>query len=199
MLIRFQPKVILFACVVLGLLLALNRPLLCAQNGTGTVEGVVRDTAKQPLADVKVSLDDQVEGRTQATPTDAAGHFRFAGIGASTYILHVRRPGYRDAAEGPFASRQGARWSADGGGKKRRQAIPPRKQWNIRTSRNLPLRCDRSEQCGRARIKRHAANQGSAGAGYGVAWRGSIRHEQIYAPKSASWRIAKVCNTLPGT
>jgi tetratricopeptide (TPR) repeat protein len=103
MLIRFQPKVILFACVVLGLLLALNRPLLCAQNGTGTVEGVVRDTAKQPLADVKVSLDDQVEGRTQATPTDAAGHFRFAGIGASTYILHVRRPGYRDAAEGPFA------------------------------------------------------------------------------------------------
>src|SRR6267142_487134 len=103
MLIRFQPKFILFAWVVLGLLLALNRPLLCAQNGTGTVEGVVRDTAKQPLANVKVSLDDQVEGRTQATLTDAAGHFRFAGIGASTYILHVRKPGYRDAAEEQFA------------------------------------------------------------------------------------------------
>src|SRR6267142_5453296 len=53
--------------------------------------------------------------------------------------------------------------------------------------------CHRSEQCGRARIKRHAANQGSAGAGYGVAWLGSIRHEQIYALKSASWRIAKSC------
>jgi len=103
MLIKIHPKFILFACVLLGLLLALNRSLLCAQNGTGTVEGVVRDTAKQPLADVKVSLDDQVEGRTQAALTDAAGHFRFAGIGASTYILHVRRPGYRDAAEGPFA------------------------------------------------------------------------------------------------
>ncbi len=102
MLIRIRPKFILFATLLPGLLPALNRPLLCAQSKTGTVEGVVFDTAKQPLASAKVSLDDQVEGRTQAAITDAAGHFQFTGIVASTYILHVRKPGYHDAAEGPF-------------------------------------------------------------------------------------------------
>ena len=80
--------------------------LVWAQSG-GVVEGVVRDAEKRPLRDVKVSLDDQVEGRTQATLTDAAGHFRFAGVGASTYMLRVRTPGYRDGTEGPFATERG--------------------------------------------------------------------------------------------
>jgi tetratricopeptide (TPR) repeat protein len=78
-----------------------------AQSGGGVVEGVVRDEGKRPLADVKVSLDDQVEGRTQATLTDALGHFRFGAVGASTYMLRVRKPGYRDLTEGPFATARG--------------------------------------------------------------------------------------------
>jgi len=81
--------------------------LVWAQSGGGVVEGVVRDAGKRPLVDVKVSLDDQVEGRTQATLTDAVGHFRFAGVGASTYMLRVRKPGYRDGTEGPFATARG--------------------------------------------------------------------------------------------
>ncbi len=73
------------------------------QGGGGVLEGVVRDAEKRALAEVKVSLDDQVEGRSQATQTDAAGHFRFGGVGASTYLVRMRKPGYRDGAEGPFA------------------------------------------------------------------------------------------------
>ena len=81
----------------------LSTSLLYAQSGGAVVEGVVRDVAKRPLADVKVSLDDQVEGRTEVTLTDAAGHFRFRGMAASTYLLRAKKPGYVDRTEGPFA------------------------------------------------------------------------------------------------
>jgi tetratricopeptide (TPR) repeat protein len=85
----------------------LSMPLLHAQRGGGVVEGVVRDAGKRPLAEVKLSLDDQVGGRTLATQTDAAGHFRFGRVAASTYILRARKPGYADRTEGPFATGQG--------------------------------------------------------------------------------------------
>ncbi|HWY07125.1 MAG TPA: tetratricopeptide repeat protein [Candidatus Acidoferrales bacterium] len=87
--------------------LAVAPVVLRAQIGGDVVEGVVRDGEKRPLAGVKVSLDDQVEGRTQATLTDAAGHFRFSGVAASTYMVRVRKPGYLDGTEGPFATGRG--------------------------------------------------------------------------------------------
>lgn len=81
--------------------------LIRAQSAGGVVEGVVRDPGKRALTDVSVALDDQVEGRTQATLTDAAGHFRFGGVGASTYVVRARKTGYLDRAEGPFAIGRG--------------------------------------------------------------------------------------------
>jgi len=78
-----------------------------AQSGGGVVEGVARDAGKRPLADVKVSLDDQIAGRTEATQTDAAGHFRFSGVATSTYMVRARKPGYVDRTEGPFATGRG--------------------------------------------------------------------------------------------
>jgi len=81
----------------------LSTASLQAQTGTGVVEGEVRDAAKRALMDVKVSLDDQVEGRTLAVVTDNSGHFRFSGVPASTYALRARKPGYMERVEGPFA------------------------------------------------------------------------------------------------
>jgi tetratricopeptide (TPR) repeat protein len=107
MLSKLHCKFSLVAGGALCLLLALSAPPLHAQSGGGVVEGVVRDAGKRPLSDVKVSLDDQVEGRTQATQTDAAGHFRFDAVAASTYLLHARKPGYLDQTEGPFAAGRG--------------------------------------------------------------------------------------------
>jgi tetratricopeptide (TPR) repeat protein len=78
-----------------------------AQSVGGVVEGVVRDAGKRPLADVRLSLDDQVEGRTLATVTDESGHFRFSGVAASTYVLRARKPGYVERVEGPFAIGRG--------------------------------------------------------------------------------------------
>src|ERR1700676_1877233 len=105
--LRSHSKFSLIAGGALCLLLALSAPSLRAQGGAGVVDGVVRDAGKRPLADVQVSLDDQVEGRTRATQTDAAGHFRFNGVAASTYLLRARKPGYLDQTEGPFAAGPG--------------------------------------------------------------------------------------------
>jgi tetratricopeptide (TPR) repeat protein len=92
---------------VLMLALPVAPLVLRAQGGGGVVEGVVCDAGRRPLADVKVSLDDQVEGRTQIAQTDALGHFRFGGVAASTYMLRVLKQGYREGTEGPFATGQG--------------------------------------------------------------------------------------------
>jgi tetratricopeptide (TPR) repeat protein len=91
--------------VTLGILCLwlMSTSSLQAQDAAGVVEGVVRDAGKRALADVKVSLDDQVEGRRLAAVTDDTGHFRFNGVGASTYLLRARKPGYVEQVEGPFA------------------------------------------------------------------------------------------------
>src|SRR5258708_35832862 len=86
---------------------SLSDSVLQAQSGGSAVEGVVRDLQKRPVAKARVSLDDQVEGRTQTTLTDAVGHFRFDGVTASTYMLRFRKPGYLDRTEGPFAIGRG--------------------------------------------------------------------------------------------
>src|SRR6267154_6432922 len=86
---------------------SLSALVLQAQSGGSTLEGVVRDLQKRPVAEARVSLDDQVEGRTQTTLTDAAGHFRFDGVTASTYMLRFRKPGYLDRTDGPFAIGRG--------------------------------------------------------------------------------------------
>jgi len=99
--------------LAMSLLLALGTPLLYAQQGGGMLEGVVRDSAKRPLAEVTVSLDDQVEGRTRATQTDTAGHFRFDAVSAGTYVLRAKKRGYVDQAEGPFTIRPGEKKSVN--------------------------------------------------------------------------------------
>ena len=91
-------------CMVSALLLAVL-PLahgVRAQAGSPSVEGVVSDAKKRPVDGAKVSLDDQVEGRSVFTTTDSAGHFRIGEIAPGTYLLHVKKPGYLDAIEGPF-------------------------------------------------------------------------------------------------
>jgi len=73
-----------------------------AQNQAASVEGIVQDAQKHPLAGAKVSLDDQVEGRSVRATTDAAGYFRFAEVAPGSYLLRVKNAGYLDLTDGPF-------------------------------------------------------------------------------------------------
>jgi tetratricopeptide (TPR) repeat protein len=76
--------------------------LICAQTQAACVEGIVQDSQKHALANVKVSLDDQVEGRSISATSDSAGHFRFADVVPGTYLLRVKKAGYLDSTNGPF-------------------------------------------------------------------------------------------------
>ena len=73
-----------------------------AQAETASVEGMVSDAQKHPLAGAKVSLDDQGEGRSASATTDAGGHFLFAGVAPGSYLLRTKKAGYLDATNGPF-------------------------------------------------------------------------------------------------
>ena len=90
--------------------------LLCAlfaalalhpQTESGRIEGFVCDTQKRPVAQAKVWLDDQVQGRTKSASTDSAGHFFFSAVGAGTYALRAQKSGYRETSQGPIVLQRG--------------------------------------------------------------------------------------------
>lgn len=74
-----------------------------AQSESASVEGIVLDAQKHPLAGVKVSLDDQAEGRSVSATTDTVGHFRFGEVAPGTYLMHAKKDGYLDSTNGPFS------------------------------------------------------------------------------------------------
>lgn len=72
-------------CAVLALL-----PLAQAV-AQSTVQGVVRDSTGNPVANAEVS----VLSTSQAARTDSAGHFAIGALPAGSYLLLTRRLGYR--------------------------------------------------------------------------------------------------------
>jgi len=95
-------KTLLIVAAVLPMAL-LNSLLLLAQAETGSIDGVVTDTQNHPLVGVKVSLDDQEQGRTEFTTSDSVGRFHFTIASASTYLVRARKLGYLESSQGPFA------------------------------------------------------------------------------------------------
>lgn len=75
------------------LLLATCAPLLAAQQparSAGVITGVVRDTAGQPVSQVRVSAGDT----TRFAVTDSTGAFRLSGVTPGPQRVHFRRLGY---------------------------------------------------------------------------------------------------------
>src|SRR6516162_1831518 len=91
-------KTLLIVTTVLPM--ALLNGLLLAQTETGSSDGVVTDTQNHPLAGVKVSLDDQEQGRTEFTTSDSVGRFHFPIASASTYMVRARKSGYLEGSQG---------------------------------------------------------------------------------------------------
>ncbi|HEY0970163.1 MAG TPA: TonB family protein [Gemmatimonadales bacterium] len=80
------------ALLLPSLLLATLSATSAAQGGagTGTIAGVVRDSAGLALAGAVVGL----EGMERETRTDGAGRFRVAGVPAGAAVIRVRRLGF---------------------------------------------------------------------------------------------------------
>ncbi|HEY2664932.1 MAG TPA: TonB-dependent receptor, partial [Candidatus Binataceae bacterium] len=67
-------------------------------NGSGSVEGIVKDALGRPLAAVALELkagDGKVLARTT---TDTKGHFIFRGLGPGNYQVGARNPKFKPAA-----------------------------------------------------------------------------------------------------
>lgn len=72
-------------------------PLAAAQTQTGTVEGTVVDQQGAVLPGVNVTLTGP--RGSQTTVTDAAGTFRFVGVGPDTYSLKAELAGFSSESQ----------------------------------------------------------------------------------------------------
>lgn len=70
--------------------LALALALPAAVRAQATITGVVRDTAKRPIADAEV----MIIAPEMRVRTDSSGAFRISGLAAGTYEVRARRIGY---------------------------------------------------------------------------------------------------------
>ena len=65
-------------------------PLVLAQQGTGNVNGVAADAAKNPLANHTVRLRNLATGEiTSVTQSTANGSFSFAGINPGNFVVEI--------------------------------------------------------------------------------------------------------------
>ena len=71
-------------------LLLLAMALPAAVQAQGSINGLVRDSLKQPVVDVEVT----VVSTDRRVRTDSAGRFTIASLDAGTYNLRARRIGY---------------------------------------------------------------------------------------------------------
>src|SRR5262249_25323575 len=82
---RLTPRIFAFA-------LAGAAPVLAQEPiGGGTIVGVVRDSASQPI----VGADAAVRPGDPRTTTDSAGRFRIGGLKPDNYTVRARKIGYR--------------------------------------------------------------------------------------------------------
>jgi hypothetical protein len=64
------------------------------QSGTGVVNGVAQDAAKNPLANHTVQLRNLATGQiTSVTQSAADGAFNFAGVNPGNFVIEIVGPG----------------------------------------------------------------------------------------------------------
>ena len=85
-----------------------SQPGVGAQPESGsaaTLQGIVRDSAKQPVAGAVVFLEGKGV-QTLAAHTDKAGAYTFSTVHEGTYTVRAEMPGYVNPSSGPFFIRQ---------------------------------------------------------------------------------------------
>lgn len=82
------------AVVLLAVLLGGSAPV-AAQMELGVMQGVVKDEAGQPLADVSFRIKDVERGREVVVKSDKNGRFYRRGLPAVEYEIFVEKDGYQ--------------------------------------------------------------------------------------------------------
>lgn len=73
-------------------------PHAFAQTSTGTVTGIVTDSAGKPVAKAHIALQSVSGASAGNATTDPAGRFSVAGVAPGTYAVDVAAPGFSDGS-----------------------------------------------------------------------------------------------------
>src|SRR3954454_9887185 len=79
---------------VIGTLLC-SASLLCAQQISGTVTGVVKDSQQAAVANAKISVKNQDQGTTRDGLTGTDGSFVFTQLQPGGYTISVEATGFK--------------------------------------------------------------------------------------------------------
>ncbi len=91
-------------CILLVVILMMSAvPSSPAQGAssaaTAQIEGIVRDSAGKPLAEVSVGLKGENHPSSFDTQTKVDGSFLFSAVPAGTYSVQAKKAGFREASE----------------------------------------------------------------------------------------------------
>ncbi len=79
-----------------------------ARESGGTVDGVVVDSASQPVFGATIVLAERSKSSRIEAQTKQDGTFTFSGVSAGTYVVTVEKPGFRNTdSEGPISLASG--------------------------------------------------------------------------------------------
>ncbi len=105
--------------VLTALLLSLSGPRAGAQNlsppqrDATTVEGTVRNSAGEPVADATVLLEGKDHSNSAEMKTSADGTFVFSVLDPGTYILRAEKSGWRNSVSSSLVMPAGAKKHVD--------------------------------------------------------------------------------------
>ena len=105
--------------VLSALLLSLSGPRAGAQNPSPpqrdamTVDGAVRNSAGEPVADATVLLEGKDHSNSAEMKTRADGTFVFTVLDPGTYILRAEKSGWRNGVSSPLVIPAGAKKHVD--------------------------------------------------------------------------------------
>ncbi len=80
--------------MVIALLIAASAAPAAAQGGTGTIEGVAKDSQGGVLPGVTVTLRNQATGVARTTVTEADGKFRFPALNPGRFTITAELSGF---------------------------------------------------------------------------------------------------------
>jgi hypothetical protein len=89
--------------------------VVCAQTGSATINGIVRDLSGAPIAEANVyGIDSENIKRRISTTTDSAGRFRFSNLRPGTYELRAYKEseGYPDTFFAFFYAGNSKNWKS---------------------------------------------------------------------------------------
>src|SRR5262245_63283017 len=69
--------------------------VLCGQQISGTIAGVVKDSQQATIANAKVGLTNQEQGTTRDGVSAADGSFVFTQLQPGNYTIEIEAPGFK--------------------------------------------------------------------------------------------------------